>query len=430
MRRSLLAAVGSVALVVAGLSTAQAAQATTAGSGDSYKIGVSTGASMLTGSTDSGVHCYGGCGTYLYSPFPIAVYGQTYSQMYVSSSGTVQFGDAVNTTNAQTCLPTSSFNGPTFMPYWNYSYTPQNYGYGIFYRTYGSAPYRQFVVEWREEDANTGNYQNFSQAFSEGSGVVTTTYATTGGQYATVGAQNASGSTASQYSCNASDGATYPGLQITYTPTSTTPTGTVPAAPTQLSVTADPNDPKAYVHWEAPTSDGGSPITGYVISRDGNSSTGGGPYTSPTLPASQRDGTFGKLIAGATYHFSVQAINTNGTGPAATITFTEPAAGSKPGAPRIGTATAGAAGGAITAKIAWSAPAGTTSPAVNGYKVYAYRVVNGKNVETMVSSKLAASLRTYSFPLDHTGQWRFKVQAINSLGASPLSAYSNTVAGR
>ena len=418
-------------LVSIGVS-AQAAVAAPDASGDSYSISVTTGASMLTGSTDAGIHCYYSCGTYLYSPFPITAYGQQYSQMYVTTNGSIQFGDANDTANYNRCLPTSTFNGPTFLPYWNYGSTYDS-GYGVFYRTYGSAPYRQFVVEWRVYDGNSGNYENFSQAFAEGSGVVTTTYGTTGGSYATVGAQNAGGSTATQYACNTSDGATYPGLQIKYTPTNTTPTGGPPAAPTQVGAQPVGTEPKANITWQEPTSDGGSPITGYTVSRDGNSSTGSGPFTSVTLAADRRNFIMGKLIPGTVYHFTVRAQNANGTGPGTTISYAVPKGGSTntvPGAPQIGQAQPGAPGGQLGAVAKWGAPASNGGSAITGYIVYAYRVVNCRNVETMVSPRIVASARSYNFVLDHSGKWRFRVVAKNQLGNSAFSGYSNIVAGR
>lgn len=96
------------------------------------------------------------------------------------------------------------------------------------------------------------------------------------------------------------------------------PVLTVPGAPsavTASSVTAS----SVTLSWGAPANTGGSPITGYVVSRDG---AGG---TSTTLGAAARSQQFRSLAASTTYHLSVAAINAVGTGPAITVTVTTPA---------------------------------------------------------------------------------------------------------
>ena len=95
-----------------------------------------------------------------------------------------------------------------------------------------------------------------------------------------------------------------------------------PSAPTSLDVT--PGDQSATVTWRAPRQIGSTAITGY----DWEASAPGQLTRSGTNTTAAVDGVFTQAVAdlvnGATYTFSVWAVNTNGTvnvrGPAATAT--------------------------------------------------------------------------------------------------------------
>jgi len=81
-----------------------------------------------------------------------------------------------------------------------------------------------------------------------------------------------------------------------------------PGAPT--GVTAEADSLSAVVRWTAPSADGGSPITGYVVTPyDG--ATAGTPVTVDT-PATKAP--VGGLTNGIAYTFRVQAVNANGVG--------------------------------------------------------------------------------------------------------------------
>jgi hypothetical protein len=94
--------------------------------------------------------------------------------------------------------------------------------------------------------------------------------------------------------------------------------GIVPSAPTSVSVSGI-TETTATLNWAAPSSDGGSAITGYIVSRNGVDSSGGGTY-STTVPATTYTLAFTLLVAGDAYTLSVAAINANGTGSTVTET--------------------------------------------------------------------------------------------------------------
>jgi hypothetical protein len=94
------------------------------------------------------------------------------------------------------------------------------------------------------------------------------------------------------------------------------PTGPItvgtPTRPTGVTATAGSG--QATVHWAAPTTNNGSPITGYTVT----------PYIglaaqpSRTFASTATTQTVSGLASGSTYTFTVAAINARGTGPEST----------------------------------------------------------------------------------------------------------------
>ena len=106
--------------------------------------------------------------------------------------------------------------------------------------------------------------------------------------------------------------------------TFTTSPPTAPSAPT--SVTAAPGNGSVTVSWSAPTSNGGSTITGYDVYEG---TTSGQETTTPVNGTTAITGTsytVPGLTNGTTYYFTVEAINSFGNSPASSEVSTTPAA--------------------------------------------------------------------------------------------------------
>ena len=134
-------------------------------------------------------------------------------------------------------------------------------------------------------------------------------------------------------------------------PVSATP-ATVPSAPNGLVATR--GNGQVSLTWSAPTSNGGSAVTGYTATASPGGAT-----------CAVGDTTFACVIGGLTngtsYSFTVTATNAIGTGPESAPASATPA--TVPGAPTNLLATPGNAQVSLT----WSAPASNGGSAVTGY---------------------------------------------------------------
>jgi hypothetical protein len=200
---------------------------------------------------------------------------------------------------------------------------------------------------------------------------------------------------------------------------------TVPNAPT--GVTAVRGNASATVNWTAPNN-GGSAITGYSVRVVNAAGTQVGALRPAAAAAT------GLVVTGLTngqaYRFSVTATNAVGTSAASALSLAVTPA-TVPGAPVIGIASAGVAGGTINATARWTPPANTGGSPITGYRVNALRMsAAGAVLATTTSARLGSTVRTLTMTLPVAGNYRFTVVAINAVGSGPASARSNQVAGR
>jgi hypothetical protein len=197
---------------------------------------------------------------------------------------------------------------------------------------------------------------------------------------------------------------------------------TVPAAPTIGSATF--GNASATVRWTAPSNDGGSAITGYLVRVVDSAGVQVGGLRPAAATATSL--VVSGLTNGSSYQFQVAATNAVGTGPNSALSAVVIPA-TVPGAPVIGTAASGAAGGAVTATANWNAPTSNGGSAITGYVVRALRLsATGTVLATTKSAVQPSSARQLTMTLQ-TGNYRFTVQAINKAGSSPQSARSNLV---
>lgn len=182
-------------------------------------------------------------------------------------------------------------------------------------------------------------------------------------------------------------------------------TPTAPGAPTMVLATAASG--QATVTFAAPSSNGGAAITGYTV---------------VSAPAGGIDGQAGTtslshvvtgLVNGTPYAFTVTATNSAGTGPAsAPSNSVTPAAPTAPGAPTIGTVSAGDS----QISVSFTPPASNGGAAITGYTA---------------TCGVASASGTAS-PIIVTGlvngtAYTCTVLAMNSVGPGAVSAASTTV---
>ena len=187
---------------------------------------------------------------------------------------------------------------------------------------------------------------------------------------------------------------------------------TVPGAPT-ITATVPANTSVA-VTWTAPASNGGSAITGYVVTPY----IGGVAQATQTFNSTATTETATGLTNGTAYTFKVAAINAIGTGAQSAASATATPA-TVPGAPTIGTATAGVGSATVT----WTAPANNGGAAITGYTVTPYKAGVAQAIQNFSST---ATTETVTGLANNTA-YTFAVAAVNGMGTGSNSAQSNSV---
>ncbi|KQP43919.1 S-layer family protein [Pseudorhodoferax sp. Leaf274] len=197
----------------------------------------------------------------------------------------------------------------------------------------------------------------------------------------------------------------YPALQWTKEPS--VAASTVPGKPDAPTATA--GDGTVSTAFTAPST-GGAPILEYGVQLSNNNANTGTPTASPIAVASAN---------GSAVTSRVRARNISGWGPYSdpSNSVTPTAAVTAPGAPTIGTATAGDG----SASVAGTAPASNGGAAITKYRAIPYV---GSTAGTPVES---ATLPVAVTGLTNGTAYTFKLQAFNSVGWGAESAASNAV---
>jgi fibronectin type 3 domain-containing protein len=182
------------------------------------------------------------------------------------------------------------------------------------------------------------------------------------------------------------------------------PSNTVSAVPTAApgapTLSAAAGVDSASLTW-SPPSDGGSPITSYVVER-GTSS--GSRTDLATLPAGTTTYTDSQAAAGTTYYYAVRAVNSVGTGPASAEVSATPY--TTAGAPTL-QATAGKGQVALS----W------TVPVDGGQAIQGYRIFRGTSsgAEVLVQSIASGTSYVDNTVTGGTTYW-YRVAAFTAAG--------------
>ncbi|WP_426978011.1 peroxidase family protein [Pseudarthrobacter sp. O4] len=201
----------------------------------------------------------------------------------------------------------------------------------------------------------------------------------------------------------------------------------VPSAPAIGTATA--GNGRATVNWTAPTVGIANSFSVKVL--DVTTNPAGVEVGTPrTAPAGATSLLVDGLNNGSTYKFQVSATNDLGTSPFSAasnaVTPSLLAEATAPGAPAIGTATAGDASATLT----WTAPASDGGSPITGYRVQAFAGTTVAATQT-VTGNVGTVVVT---GLTNGTAYTFDVAAINAVGTGAASAASNlatpaTIAG-
>ena len=168
-----------------------------------YANNVMRAQSLIPGTTDIGLHADDGV-VAISLPFAMSVYGTSYSNVNVSSNGNLQF-DSTSSSFSNTALPASGF-GRTLFPFWDDQYTVDTAnGQGVFTAVTGTAPNRQFVIEFRTQFCCAGGppVNDYEVVLNETSNEIDYIYGALGSDTsATVGVQSTGTGPAEQFSFN------------------------------------------------------------------------------------------------------------------------------------------------------------------------------------------------------------------------------------
>ena len=200
-------------------------------------------------------------------------------------------------------------------------------------------------------------------------------------------------------------------------------TVTAPEAPANLTATAS-GPTRIDLSWTAPSSNGGSSITGYRIQV---SPSGTGNWTNLVGNTRNTNTTYADtgLSPGTTRHYRVRAINSVGPGAPSDVARATTTAAAAPDAPSNLTATAS---GRTEITLSWSSPSNHGGTAVTGYQIEVSANAGGSwtNLETNTGS---TSTRYTHTGLTEGDTRHYRVSAINSVGTGTPSNVASATTG-
>src|SRR5205807_2214523 len=182
------------------------------------------------------------------------------------------------------------------------------------------------------------------------------------------------------------------------------PPNSPPSAPQNLAATG--GNAQVTLTWQAPASDGGSPITNYKIYR------GGAPTTETLLT------TVGNVLSytdsavtnGVTYYYQVSAVNNRGEGRQADEASATPNAPPPPPSPPSAPTNLVATGGNAQVGLTWQAPASNGGSPITNYKIYRGTASGGETLVATIGNQLSYS----DGGLTNGVTYYYKVSAVNN----------------
>lgn len=188
--------------------------------------------------------------------------------------------------------------------------------------------------------------------------------------------------------------------------------GQVPGVPRDFEATAD-GDSVIVLSWKAPSSQGGSAITGYKIEVFDYVTNGYVTLVADTeSPAlTYRHGGFSR---GTHFFYRISAINTSGAGSGARGPGITGGLANTPGPPQTLSARGLGSEERTAVSLSWTAPSDIGSSAITDYRITALNVVTG---QWTVLTTTTAAVTTYRHENPQPGINRFLVAAVNGAGA-------------
>ena len=182
-----------------------------------------------------------------------------------------------------------------------------------------------------------------------------------------------------------------------------------PTAPLNLQASA--GNAHVFLSWNAPSNNGGSPITNYKI------------YKSTSSGTESLFATFGNVTSfndtsvtnGQTYFYKVSAVNSVGestqSNETSATTFT---------IPQQPNGLAATAASSSQVSLSWTAPSNNGGSAITGYKIE--RSTDNGTTWSTIQSNTGSTVTTYSDTgLTASTNYTYRVSAINSIGTSTPS---------
>lgn len=195
---------------------------------------------------------------------------------------------------------------------------------------------------------------------------------------------------------------------------SATATPTPPGAPSApQSPAATRGNTQVALSWSAPSNDGGSAITGYIVYQSTDDAT----FTEAATPSGTSQ-TITSLTNGTTYYFKIAAVNSTGTGTQTSSVSAVPA--TEPAAPTSVSATNGDA----ESVISWTAPTDTGGAAITGYKIKCGATSGYPGNATVYHQENTNTTYTKT-GLSNGTQYSIQVAAVNAVGDGTYSTTAN-----